>query len=124
MKIKGYNANNCVERRNKMEEGKKIIIFTITSPYIALSGYGVILAKKLHNYIEEHDINVSIEIERASLVNTRGKDADIILLTPDLFANEKKVKAMFPDKTVKVINRKDYGLLNAENIIKMSLEND
>lgn len=107
-----------------MEDRKKIIIFTITSPYIALSGYGVILAKKLHNYIKEHDINVSIEIERASLVNTRGKDADIILLTPDLFANEKKVKAMFPDKIVKVINRKDYGLLNAENIIKMSLEND
>lgn len=44
-----------------MEEGKKKIIFTITSPYIALSGYGVILAKKLHNYIKEHDINVSIE---------------------------------------------------------------
>lgn len=108
----------------KMEDGKKIIIFTITSPYIALSGYGVILAKKLHDYIRKNDINVSIEIERASLVNTRGKDADIILLTPDLFANEKKAKEMYPDKVVKLIDRKDYGLLNAENIIKMALAND
>lgn len=97
---------------------KKIIIFTITSPHLALTGFGIMLCKKLHDYIRENNLNVVVEMGRASQIDSVGKEADIILLAPDLATKEAKVKQMFPDKIVQVIENRDYGLRDAENILK------
>lgn len=67
---------------------------------------------------------VSVEIEAvpdASAYEYVGK-IDILLLGPQVKYLETKMKEMFSEIPVKVINMVDYGMMNGEKILNETLE--
>lgn len=58
-------------------------------------------------------------VHSISFVKKVGKDADIILLGPQVAFEFKKVQTMFPDIPVKVIDMKDYGMMDGKAVMKM-----
>lgn len=50
------------------------------------------------------------------------KAADVILLSPELSSMRETIIKEYPTKVIEVIDMKDYGLLNAENILKKFLD--
>lgn len=111
----------AVEVTNKGCDHKNIIIFHVTGMNSDTDGFTASLAVKMDKLAKESNIDVTIRIDSASKIDSIGKDADIILLTPELFAMEEEVKAKYPNKAVKVIAQEDYGFSNAENILKAAL---
>lgn len=55
-------------------------------------------------------------------VSKVGVDADIILLGPQVRFELNKIKKMFPDKPVDVINMKDYGMMNGKKVLDDTLK--
>ena len=105
---------------------KNIMIFSLTAIsvtplYHDLPAYTVKLATSMNNYAKKNKINATVDVSSFSNIDTNGKEADIILLTPELYQQEEEVKNKYPDKIVKVIDKPDYGLLNAENIFTIAL---
>lgn len=106
---------------NKGCDHKTIVIFHITGMQTDYDAYTNSLAIKMEKFAKENNLDISVRQDSASKIDSRGKEADIILLTPELFEMEEVVKAKFPDKIVNVIGQKDYGFLNAENIMRAIL---
>ena len=52
-----------------------------------------------------------------SEVESKAKDADVILLGPQVRFELKKVQKLFPDKPVEAIAPQDYGMLKGGNVI-------
>ena len=100
---------------------KEIILFSITSMSTDYTANMNFLISRMYKVAKANDIDVSIHMDSASKIESRGKDADIILLTPELFAMLDEIQNKLPDKVVKVIDRKDYGFLNGEHVLKMAL---
>lgn len=100
---------------------KEIMMFSITpmsSDYTANMNF---LISRMYKVAKSYGIDVKIHMDSASKIERRGKEADIILLTPELFAMKDEIQAKLPDKIVKVIDRKDYGFLNGEHVLWMAL---
>lgn len=76
-----------------------------------------LLVKKMEKYTEEIGYEAQINAYSISEVSRFGKDADIILLGPQVRFNLEKVKKEFPDKVVDVIDMRDYGTMNGEKVI-------
>lgn len=117
------NANACT---NDKSCPKKIIIFSLTALsvtplYHDIPAYTVKIATKMNGFAKKNEINATVDVSSFSNIDAKGNEADVILLTPELYQLEEEVKSKFPDKAVKVIDKSDYGLLNAENIFKVIL---
>ena len=85
---------------------KEIMMFSITpmsSDYTANMNF---LISRMYKVAKSYGIDVKIHMDSASKIERRGKEADIILLTPELFAMKDEIQAKLPDKVVKVIDRK------------------
>lgn len=77
-----------------------------------------LLVNKMKKYSEEINYDANINAYPMSEVDEYGKDADIILLGPQVRFNLDKVKEAFPEKPVEVIDMMDYGMMNGEKVIK------
>lgn len=51
-----------------------------------------------------------------------GKDADIILLGPQVRFQKAEISAQFPNTPVESIEMMDYGMMNGEKIIRHVME--
>ncbi|MGX7265534.1 helix-turn-helix domain-containing protein [Enterococcus crotali] len=101
---------------------KVIIIFSITASFISDAGFQTQrLAVKMNQIAKERDVAIIIELYSSNKVAEKGKQADVILLTPEFAYAQEKIQKTFPEKKVKAISKKDYGLLNAEKILMDSL---
>lgn len=105
-----------------MESGhKNIMIFNITGMNTEFTSETHHLINKMNQVAKENNIDITIGMDSASKIESKGKEADIILLSPELFAMETEIKAKLPDKMIKVIDQKDYGFMNAAGILKFAL---
>lgn len=100
---------------------KEIMMFSITSMSSDYTANMNFLISKMYKVAKNHGIDVTIHMDSASKIERCGKEADIILLTPELFAMKDEIQEKFFDKVVKVIDRKDYGFLNGEHALWMAL---
>ena len=50
-----------------------------------------------------------------------AKDADVILLGPQVRYELKRIKGMFPDKPVDAISPTDYGMLKGDNVLQTAM---
>lgn len=126
MKENLNQEENSNEFANDESCRKNVIIVSLTALavtplYHDIPAYTVKLATKMNSFAKKNKINVIVDVSSFSNIDVNGKDADVILLTPELYQLEEEVKNKFPDKVVKAINSSDYGLLNAENIFKIAL---
>lgn len=100
---------------------KNIMIFNITGMNTEFTPQTHHLINKMNQVAKENNMDVTIGMDSASKIESKGKEADIILLSPELFAMEAEIKAKLPDKVIKVIDQKDYGFMNAAGILKLAL---
>lgn len=82
------------------------------------SSFGLVKMDKL---AKEKKLDLTVKMDSASKIDCKGKEADVILLTPELATMLKEVKEKYPDKEVNLIGQKDYGFMNAENILNIAL---
>lgn len=118
--------------KNKMktqntENQKKIIIFGITGVPVAgsmqeVQPYLIMLATEMNKYAKKHDFNVLIDVASTGHMDSVGKEADIILLAPDAYKLESEAQQMYPGKVVKVMDKQDYGLMDADKIFQKVLD--
>lgn len=55
-------------------------------------------------------------------LSTDAKDADVILIGPQMGYNKPKVVELFPDKPVEIIPMRMYGMADGEGVYKLALE--
>lgn len=77
------------------------------------------LVKKMQAAADEAGYEVEISAHPVAEAAKHGKDADILLLGPQVRFQTEKVKAQFPDKPVVAIDMRDYGTMNGKNVIAM-----
>lgn len=80
-----------------------------------------LLVSKMQKAAAEKGIDVYIEAFPESKAASLGKEADIVLLGPQVKFREKSVAQALPDKIVKVIDMRDYGLVNGEKVLMDAL---
>ncbi len=80
------------------------------------------LVRKMEQAAEAMNYEVSIDAYSVSDAARLGKDADVILLGPQVRFNLDNVKQQLPDKPVDVIGMRDYGTMNGEAVINQVKE--
>lgn len=78
-----------------------------------------LLMTKMRDYAANIGYEMEVSAHPISEVEEVGKNADVILLGPQIRFNLSKVKGMFPEKPVECILPTDYGMMNGENIVKL-----
>ncbi|MEG0314367.1 MAG: hypothetical protein RR929_02260 [Erysipelotrichaceae bacterium] len=94
-----------------------LTVFSVTSMASDYDGFVNLLVGKLNKSVKEKGLDLTIKMESASKIDELGDATDIILLAPELFNMEDEVKTKFPNKLVKVIDSKAYGLRDTDAIL-------
>lgn len=81
-----------------------------------------LLVTKMKEAAEKKGFECDINAYPMSEAADKGKDADAILLGPQVQFNLNKVKAMFPDKIVDSIDMQAYGRMDGESVLVMVVE--
>lgn len=75
------------------------------------------LMNAMRKYAASINYDVQVEAKPVGTVAESGKDADIILLGPQIRFNLAKVQKIFPDKKVEAIDPQTYGAMNGQKVI-------
>ena len=81
-----------------------------------------LLVSKMRKAAEEMGYECEINAYSVSQVSDYGKDADVVLLGPQVRYELKKVQEKLPDKKIEVIDMMDYGMANGSNVLKRAIE--
>lgn len=75
--------------------------------------------------IAANEKNLIVDIEARPIADTLmyGKDADAILIGPQVRFQEERIRSLFDDKKpIAVIDMKDYGMLNGKKVLEEAIE--
>ncbi|WP_086314409.1 hypothetical protein A5821_001976 [Enterococcus sp. 7F3_DIV0205] len=138
-KLLGNNKHSFFETLFSKKEGKakmkkeirmddesiygseKILVFGITSMMTDYEVYTGLLVTKMNNLARTNNLGATIQAYSVSKIDEKGKEADRILLCPELSYAKEEIKRKFPEIPVTVISKKEYAALNAEKILKEAL---
>lgn len=97
---------------------RKVILFDMVFGFIADKGQlqTQILQRKLQLLAEEKGKSFEIVTYTSNQVDTYGKEANVILLTPTFAYAKGEIEKKFPTTPVFAISKKDYGMLNVERL--------
>lgn len=76
------------------------------------------MVKKMQEAAAADNYNCEICAYTVNDVAQKGKDADCILLGPQVRYKLNEVKKQFPDKPVMLMEMSDYGMLRGGNVLK------
>lgn len=93
---------------------KNIVVFCSAG----MSSSALIL--DMRKVAERNSLDYAINAYAMSLADEKGKDADVILLGPQIRYKKNDIQRMFPDIPVDIIDMTDYGMLNGKNVIKQA----
>ncbi len=79
------------------------------------------LVNKLIQVGKEKGVEITCNAYAVLGVEKYIPDADLVLIGPQVKYIVKKLQNEFPDKTIEVIDIRDYGSMNAENILNKYL---
>lgn len=119
--MREYDASEIEALANNVTTHKDIVIFHVTAPSSEYDAWTNTLAIRMEKIAKQHHMDVKVRMDSASKWKTRGEEADIILLTPELFHMAQEVKQALPTKVVKVISNEDYGFIDAASVLKLAL---
>lgn len=77
-----------------------------------------LLVTKMRKAAEEVNYECTIDAYPIAEADTVGKDADIILLGPQVRFDLEKIKKKLPDKIVAAIDMRSYGMVNGKKILE------
>ncbi|MBO0482229.1 helix-turn-helix domain-containing protein [Candidatus Enterococcus courvalinii] len=96
----------------------KVLIFDLSGSFMSDKGLlqTQILNSKLQSLMNKNEKKIIVDTYESSQLNKYGEQADIILLTPSFSFARKEIEKQFPTVPVIEISKRDYGLLDIENI--------
>ena len=77
-----------------------------------------LLVTKMQNAADAAGYEVTIAAHPIAQADSFGKDADIILLGPQVRFDLKRIQGMFPEKKVEAIDMRAYGMMDGAAVIK------
>jgi PTS system cellobiose-specific IIB component len=77
-----------------------------------------LLVKRMQEYDALKGYDYDIAAFAIADAQQKGTDADVILLGPQVRFDLKKIKAMFPDKTVESIDMHSYGMMDGKAVVE------
>ncbi|MEG0452459.1 MAG: PTS sugar transporter subunit IIB [Coprobacillus sp.] len=81
-----------------------------------------LLVNRMNEAAKEKGVEANIEAHPVGAIASYGDKAEVILLGPQVRFELKKVKSMYPDKPVEVIQMQDYGMMNGAKVLARALE--
>lgn len=80
-----------------------------------------LLVSKMEEAAKKRNIECEIHAYPVREIQEKGKEADIILLGPQVRFELDRVKKWFPTKPVLAIDMVDYGMVNGEATLEKAL---
>ena len=82
-----------------------------------------LLVERMLASAKERHLNVDIEARRIADTVIYGKDADAIMLGPQVRFQEDHIRSLFDEtKPIAVIDMKDYGMMNGKKVLQDALD--
>lgn len=78
------------------------------------------LVAKMREVVERNKLDYSVNAYSIDSAATTAKDADVILLGPQIRYKKSEVTSLFPDKPVDVIDMSTYGMLDGKKVVIMA----
>ena len=75
------------------------------------------LVMKMREVAERNNLDYDIQAYSVDSAETTAKDADVILLGPQIRYKKTEVQKQFPDKPVDVIDMEVYGMLDGKKVV-------
>ena len=75
------------------------------------------LVQKMREVAERNNLEYDIHAFSVEAAETVAKDADCILLGPQIRYKKSAVEKIFPDKPISVIDMADYGMLDGKKVL-------
>lgn len=94
---------------------KNIVLFCAAGMSTSL------LVTKMRQAAEEKGFECQIEAYSLSELNDKGKDADVILLGPQVRYQKNKVVEAYPDKPIDVIDMAAYGMMKGKEVLEAAI---
>lgn len=80
------------------------------------------LVAKMKAAAEAKSFECEVIAYPVSEVEEKAKDADVILLGPQVRYELKKVKSLFPEKPIDAIAPTDYGMLKGDKVLEAAMK--
>lgn len=81
-----------------------------------------LLVNRMNEAANAKGITIHIEAHPVGSISAYGDAADVILLGPQVRYELSKVKGMYPDKPVEIINMQDYGMMNGQKVLDHAMK--
>lgn len=78
------------------------------------------LVAKMREVIERNNLDYQVNAYSVDSAETEAKDADVILLGPQIRYKKNEVKNLFPEKPVETIDMSIYGMLDGKKVVIMA----
>lgn len=78
------------------------------------------LVMKMREVIERNKLDYEVNAYSVDSAETTAKDADVILLGPQIRYKKNDVQKQFPDKPVEVIDMSAYGMLDGKKVVVLA----
>ena len=100
------------------ESEKKVLIFDIVFSLISDEGQiqTQFLTSKLELLFKKSNENITVKTYSSDKVDQYGAQADVLLLVPTFGYAKDELEKKFPGTPILVISKKDYGMLNVEEL--------
>lgn len=123
-KIKGNKKMEKVTKKNQREDfentenEKKVLIFDIVFSLISDEGQiqTQFLTSKLELLLKKSNEHITVKTYSTDKVDQYGAQADVLLLVPTFGYAKDELEKKFPGTPILVISKKDYGMLNVEEL--------
>lgn len=78
------------------------------------------LVAKMREVIERNNLEYIVNAYSVDSAETEAKDADVILLGPQIRYKKNEIQNLFPDKPVETIDMSIYGMLDGKKVVIMA----
>lgn len=78
------------------------------------------LVAKMREVIEKNNLDYEVNAYSVDSAETEAKDADVILLGPQIRYKKNEIQRLFPDKPVETIEMSVYGMLDGKKVVIMA----
>lgn len=80
-----------------------------------------LLVTKVREAAQKVNLECNINAYSLMLAETKGKDADCILVGPQVRLSIDKLKTQFPNTPIEMIDMEAYGLMNGMAVLKQAV---
>lgn len=81
-----------------------------------------LLVNRMKEAAKKREIECQIEAHPVGSIELYGKQADVILLGPQVRYELANIRSKYANKPVDLINMQDYGMMNGEKVLAVALK--